>query len=126
LNRKSVVQMKKYRTSNYLWLLGFMSFFAFAYIQSHQLADLMYLNYLGFFGFYFTEKLKRELPDERLLENQMKAKAQLFPIVCLCLFMICLAIIFQAPMIWIAILASVGWNCSLIGYAYLFYYFDQH
>ncbi|WP_315115286.1 DUF3796 domain-containing protein [uncultured Clostridium sp.] len=64
-----------YKTSVKPWMgvSGLLGFLGFLYFPLNEPVFLAFFSFFGFFSFYWEGKLAKELPDERLYENQQKA-----------------------------------------------------
>ncbi len=65
---------------SYLGFLGFAGFIGFSYFQDHNVASLGYFAYFGFLAYFWIAKIANQMPDERYLENVVKAKSTAFDI----------------------------------------------
>lgn len=113
--------------SRFTWILGFMGFLGFRYFFSHELGDLFYFSFLAFFSAYFTARLAAEMPDERYIENRLKAKSATMFVPAISLFAIGIGIVsFDFPEEVIVLTAALGWAATFITYAVAFWYFEKH
>lgn len=68
--------------SRSMWKMGFLGFFGllgFMYFSSGELSRVINFVFFGFFGYFFFARLSADVPDERYKENQLKARAFLYP-----------------------------------------------
>ncbi|HOA90724.1 MAG: DUF3796 domain-containing protein [Bacillota bacterium] len=115
------------RLSKFLWPLGFLGFLGFTYFRTGYALWLFSFSYFSFFAYYFIGKMADEMPDERYMENNQKAKLKVFRVAVVALFLIGFFAGFSfVTKEMIIIACALGWSAALIGYAFLFWHYDKH
>ncbi|KUG04869.1 hypothetical protein ASZ90_017749 [hydrocarbon metagenome] len=115
------------RSFKYAWFFGFFGFYGFTYFVTGQPLSLFWFSFFSFFAYYFIAKMAHEMQDERYFENSNKAKLKTAAIPLVTLFIIgfCTGLPFVTKEL-IIITCAFGWAVTLISYAILFWYYDQH
>lgn len=118
---------KSPRFAKLAWLLGFLGFKGFTYFTDGDPFSLFWFSYFSFFAYYFIAKMTAEMPDERYFENSRKAKLKTANIPLVTLFVVgfCSGFSFVTKEM-IILTCALGWAVTIISYAFLFWYYDQH
>lgn len=120
---------KKYarrKYSRFVWLFGFFGLLGFRYFFTHNVNDLFNFSFLAFFSVYFTAKLAAEMPDERYVENRLKAKAATLFVPAIALFILGIGMVaFDISPRTVLLIAALGWGITFITYALSFWYYEK-
>ena len=111
----------------YIWFFGFFGFQGFTYFSTHEPMSLFWFSFFSFFAYYFVNKLSKEMPDERYLENSKNARIRtsIIPLATVFLVAFGAGLPFITKEI-IILVCAFGYAATLISYAVLFWYYDTH
>lgn len=117
----------KKKNVKYLGFLGFMGFLGFDYFTNKNISSLFMFSFFAYFGYFILGKLFQETPDERFVENSVKARFKVFPIPMGALFLLgfCTGYPF-ATKEFIVITCAVAWAATILAYAILLHHYEKN